>query len=540
MPAVSRLLVLAVLAYAPAALAQLIPFGVLLNPMARTDYTIIRGYEIVVTGTIPSSGKEVTYKTPYPNDIPANKRMVEPILSGDGVHLVAGEGKFKHIPYTQFTEDKAQAAPASRAAFSSDPINISNDADAMDISCDARFAVVVGANSGTPVSLVDRLVSREVSTIALPGRLGRAASIGDDGRTVLVVLDDPVNNTHNSVRRLTIEANGTLTDSGQELSFGTEYVTKVRIAPGSKTAVALVGIPTRIVAFTLPALALRGSVNLTGGTGNAVAFSPTGDKVYARSGRRAAAPDVIEGFAFDPATGTIAQTASPRIANVSGFTGVVYLDPMAISTDGTRIVAAEENATGELPAARVALFDAATGALAETMPAAAPQALSTLRPCSLTTAIEYYHAAFDHYFVTAKPDEIVKLDDGTFAGWARTTYQFKIINAAGADLFAVCRFFSTAFDPKSSHFYTALPAECATVKTKPEWFYEGDVFYVAAPAGDGSCAAGRLPVYRLYNQGQGGAPNHRFTTDLAVRQEMLAKGWIAEGSGIGVTMCVPQ
>ena len=48
------------------------------------------------------------------------------------------------------------------------------------------------------------------------------------------------------------------------------------------------------------------------------------------------------------------------------------------------------------------------------------------------------------------------------------------------------------------------------------------------------------PVYRLYNNGRGAAPNHRFTTDLAVRSQMLAQGYVAEGYGIGVSMCSPN
>lgn len=47
-------------------------------------------------------------------------------------------------------------------------------------------------------------------------------------------------------------------------------------------------------------------------------------------------------------------------------------------------------------------------------------------------------------------------------------------------------------------------------------------------------------MYRLYNNGQGGAPNHRFTIDPDIRSKMLAARYIAEGSGIGVGMCVPQ
>ena len=53
------------------------------------------------------------------------------------------------------------------------------------------------------------------------------------------------------------------------------------------------------------------------------------------------------------------------------------------------------------------------------------------------------------------------------------------------------------------------------------------------------CRMAPVPLYRLYNNGQGGAPNHRFTTDATVRSKMLAAGYIAEGSGIGVGMCVP-
>ena len=47
-----------------------------------------------------------------------------------------------------------------------------------------------------------------------------------------------------------------------------------------------------------------------------------------------------------------------------------------------------------------------------------------------------------------------------------------------------------------------------------------------------------LPLYRLYNDGMGGAPNHRYTTSLTVRAAMIEAGWIPEGSGIGVIGCV--
>lgn len=155
-------------------------------------------------------------------------------------------------------------------------------------------------------------------------------------------------------------------------------------------------------------------------------------------------------------------------------------------------------------------------------------------------AIEYYNAAFGHYFVTAAADEIAKLDAGIIAGWQRTGEGFNVYTTAG-DRAAVCRFFSTAYGAKSSHFYAPRGLGCEAVFADPAWQFEGDVFYTFLPdATDGACPAGNIPVYRIYNDGEGGAPNHRFTTSEAVRAQMVAEGWIAEGRGIGVGWCSPQ
>jgi len=159
---------------------------------------------------------------------------------------------------------------------------------------------------------------------------------------------------------------------------------------------------------------------------------------------------------------------------------------------------------------------------------------------NVVAAVEYYHAAFDHYFITSIADEIGKLDTGVFVGWQRTGKQFNVYRAAAGDLNAVCRFFSTAFDPKSSHFYTPDATECTTVKANKNWQFEAEVFYTRSPGLDGTCPAGTNPVYRLYNDGQGAAPNHRYTTDVATRAQMLLDGWMPEGYGVGVIMCAPQ
>jgi hypothetical protein len=65
------------------------------------------------------------------------------------------------------------------------------------------------------------------------------------------------------------------------------------------------------------------------------------------------------------------------------------------------------------------------------------------------------------------------------------------------------------------------------------------VFHVGLPDGQVACAVGTQPVFRVYNDGRSGAPNHRFTTDSTLRTQMLGQGWIAAGAGPGVTMCSP-
>jgi len=155
-------------------------------------------------------------------------------------------------------------------------------------------------------------------------------------------------------------------------------------------------------------------------------------------------------------------------------------------------------------------------------------------------AIEYYHSGFRHYFITASADEITKLDNGTFAGWSRTGQAFNVGTSSAGGRVPVCRFFTVAFPPTSSHFYAPRGLGCEGTLVNADWQFEGDVFFAALPDAAGACPPNYVPVYRLYNNGQGGAPNHRFTTSRQVQADMLAAGYLPEGSGIGVGMCSPQ
>lgn len=164
----------------------------------------------------------------------------------------------------------------------------------------------------------------------------------------------------------------------------------------------------------------------------------------------------------------------------------------------------------------------------------------------LQTAVEYYYADWDYYFVTSFPAEIGALDGGAFGGlWQRTGKTFNVWPVATGVASPTCRFFSTAFAPKSSHFYTPFPIECAAVKANPSWQYESIAFYIQIPTGygtgNGFCPQGTVALYRAYNNGMGGAPNHRYMTNLGTLGLMLAQGWTFEGeANTKVFACVPQ
>lgn len=164
-------------------------------------------------------------------------------------------------------------------------------------------------------------------------------------------------------------------------------------------------------------------------------------------------------------------------------------------------------------------------------------------PVALVEVIEFYHAGFDHYFVSADPPEIAGLDTGFFTGWTRTGERF-FAHAAGsydaAPVRPVCRYYGLPSAGLDSHFYSADPAECFRVNRDfgAEWYAEhGNVFQLVLPdPASGACPVGMIPVYRLFNHRSDA--NHRYTTKPSIVTAMLALGWIREGYGPeATTMC---
>ncbi len=157
-----------------------------------------------------------------------------------------------------------------------------------------------------------------------------------------------------------------------------------------------------------------------------------------------------------------------------------------------------------------------------------------------TSAVEFYNPSLLAYFMTADPDEVAALEEGSPPGWKKTGYAFSVATDTAAGAVPVCRFFSATFAPKSSHFYTPYAAECAALKAGTIWTYESVAFYLQLPSPMGTCPPGGTSIYRLYNNGVTGAPNHRYTASQSVYAAMHEQGWTVEGDAVtGVFACGP-
>jgi hypothetical protein len=164
-------------------------------------------------------------------------------------------------------------------------------------------------------------------------------------------------------------------------------------------------------------------------------------------------------------------------------------------------------------------------------------------PSLLGTAVEYYNTALDHYFFTPDEKEQAAIDAGAVgATWVRTGKSFPVIIGPGCPIATedglhwVYRFAGEPNVGPNSHFFTVSQDECAVVRDRADWHwvFEGVSFWASEPVG-GTCPTWTQSLHRAYNNGKGGAPNHRYATEQAVIDAMVAQGWVDEG----VAICVP-
>jgi hypothetical protein len=172
-------------------------------------------------------------------------------------------------------------------------------------------------------------------------------------------------------------------------------------------------------------------------------------------------------------------------------------------------------------------------------------ALAQSAAARVLSAVEFYHAGLDRYFVSADAAEVALLDQGGMGAWSRTGLEFAVVDPdqiamAGAN--PVCRLYSSAPGAQDLHFLSADPDECAlAVANAPElWSIESsNTFGAFLPdARTGGCPDNTVALYRSFSPARG---DHRYTTEAKVQMSMIEQGWVAEGYGaFPVSMCVLQ
>jgi hypothetical protein len=155
------------------------------------------------------------------------------------------------------------------------------------------------------------------------------------------------------------------------------------------------------------------------------------------------------------------------------------------------------------------------------------------------TVVEYYNQALDHYFITWVPNEIAVLDAGiAIKGWTRTGKSFRTYPTAQTGTASVCRFYIPPAKG-DSHFFGRGTVECtATGQKNPTFELEDPAFMQMYLPDAGVCPPNTVEVYRVFSNRLDA--NHRYMVDPSVRDEMVARGWLAEGDGPHlVVMCAP-
>lgn len=248
-------------------------------------------------------------------------------------------------------------------------VKVSNDADSLAVTPDGFYSVVVGANSSTPVSLVDLVAKKEVFKFAAESNVTHVATF-DDGESAVIVANIPPANATNRLRRLRIVEPGKLVDTGESLTAlsvrtaGSDSYRfkKVFAVPGSQVGVAIAefGNP-HIVTFSIPGLQVLDKRDSP--AGDSAAVNSTGDRLYVR-GYSVANGGFVTGITLDPVTGALG--ASPVVSFPVGQSSdfaTNFGNALEVSPDGAQIIVTEGTGFPNSPATpRLTYFNATTGA----------------------------------------------------------------------------------------------------------------------------------------------------------------------------------
>lgn len=370
------------------------------------------------------------------------------------------------------------------------------------------------------LNVVDTTLPRVIGRVdlvqdpALEGASPYALTISPDGRRVFVssvfsnrviVVDAATHATLGSVN-VTMPAGLAFDPTGRWLYVGSRGSRRVTVVDSSTLTVS--GIVT------------------VGGIPSWLVVHPTAERLYVVN--EADSTMSVVDTTTRTVVGTIRVGFEPRGIDVAPHGARVYVTNA--SSDSVSVVDTRVNAV-------VATVPVGTRPLALGRfigPDLAPIATAKV------TVVEYYHRAFDHYFMTWATDEIATLDAGTqIRGWERTGYAFSAYTSPERSTVPVCRFYIPPAQGDSHYFGRNLDECSATRKAHPNFTLESADFLRMFMPLAGTCEDDQVRVYRVFN----GRPdaNHRYTTDRGVRDRMIAEGWIAEGDGPDrVTLCAPS
>lgn len=162
-------------------------------------------------------------------------------------------------------------------------------------------------------------------------------------------------------------------------------------------------------------------------------------------------------------------------------------------------------------------------------------------PAGTQVIREYYNAGLNHFYLSGTPAEMTWLDQGGGGGgWVRTGQAWTTHVASEPGCLSptydyVYMFAGTPGIGPNSHYFTANPAECGYLRNTIGWSYIAAPFGAKRPV-DGVCPSDApVGLKVLYNnRAAENDSNHRYTSDQAIYDQMLAYGW----TGYDAQLCV--